>query len=101
MTKEIKLTEDEIKSIDDIRNANTQLVLEYGQISIEKKRLDNRKKEADALYEELLDKESKLLNALREKYKNGSIDLDKKIFIPNDNNNDNKNNLRESISIFD
>lgn len=84
MSKEQKLSTEELAMIDELRRKNQNILIEFGQISISKKNLEEREKEADKKLKEIKSQEQQLVEELRKKYTNGSIDLDRGVYIPAD-----------------
>ena len=63
-----KLTEEELKSIRDIKQEYTNLALTLGELELQKLNLSES-------YKQLIEKESNIAKELREKYGEGTIDL--------------------------
>ena len=63
-----KLTEEELKSIRDIKQEYTNLALTLGELELQKLNLSES-------YKQLLEKEGNIAKELREKYGEGIIDL--------------------------
>jgi len=84
MATEQKLSDKELQSIQQIRQSNQQLLIEFGKIEISERQLEERKRQVDNQYIELKNKEKELLNSLESKYKNGTVDLDKGVYIPSE-----------------
>ena len=78
----IKLTEEEIKQIQELQQSQAALVQELGQISLSEINLGIRKDQAEDFLNELRVKEEEIGKSLNEKYGNGSIDLSTGEFIP-------------------
>ena len=89
MAKSIKFTEEELKSIQDVRDGFDRKVSEFGYIYLERKitseRLDAIAIEEDRLnteYQELVEKERDIVKQLNEKYGTGTVDLTNGEFQP-------------------
>ena len=89
MAKSIKFTEEELKSIQDVREGFDRKVSEFGYIYLERKitseRLDAIAIEEDRLnteYQELVEKERDIVKQLNEKYGTGTVDLTNGEFQP-------------------
>lgn len=80
--EERKLTREELEKIQRIQQLNNQIIVEFGKIEIAQRNLNQRKNRAEGDLEEVRKEEQTLLNELREKYNDGSIDLDRGVFIP-------------------
>lgn len=86
MMEQIKFTQEEINSINELKN-NIQLIFtQLGQVSVERKRVND---ELNALETQFLEQHTQLLNAeqdlfsnLNEKYGDGNYDLSTGIFTP-------------------
>ena len=86
MAKEIKFTNDEVASLEQLRQDVANIFTKLGQLSIEKKR---RIDEVEKLENELLEKHSKLteteqelFKGLNDKYGDGNYDPSTNTFIP-------------------
>lgn len=82
MTGEKKLSKEELNSIQELKQRNQQLLIEYGKLELSRKQLQQTEKELDKQYQQVKAMEEDLLNNLRSKYQNGSIDLDRGVFKP-------------------
>jgi hypothetical protein len=78
-----KLTEEEIKTLQEIQQSNQALVNELGSLEVTKIQIENRYDELVEYYNELKVKEKSFGKELSEKYGDGNIDLSKGEFIPN------------------
>lgn len=86
--KETKLDKEELEKIQRVRELNQQLIVEFGQIEISQRNLNKRKNNAEDALEKVREEEQSLLNELKEKYNDGSIDLDRGVFTPAPAKND-------------
>ena len=82
MSKQIKLTEDELKLINKIKNTRELLLKEFGKISILEIQTENRKEAAKLEFENLENTQIEFAKQLEEKYGKGTIDIESGIFIP-------------------
>ena len=89
MAESIKFTEEELKSIQDIREGFDRKVSEFGYVYLERKvtteRLDAIAEEETRLnteYQELVEKERDIVKQLNEKYGTGTVDLTNGEFKP-------------------
>jgi len=89
MAESIKFTDEELKEINDLREASQAKVVEFGQLKLERlltnQRLENLEKleeTAEKEYVELQEKESQIVNKLNEKYGVGTVDLASGVFVP-------------------
>jgi hypothetical protein len=89
MTEQIKFTEQEVNSINQLKTDVELIFTQLGQISIERKR---RNDELDELESELLERHKELVNTelelfknLNEKYGDGNYDPNTGIFTPINN----------------
>jgi hypothetical protein len=88
MAKEIKFTNDEVASLDQLRQDVANIFTKLGQLSIEKKR---RVDEIETLEGELLNQHSNLqleeqnmFKGLNEKYGDGNYEPTTNVFTPNE-----------------
>lgn len=77
-----KLTQEEIKQLQEVQQQNQALALELGNLELTKIQVKNRYEELVEFHNELKTKEQEFGKTLSEKYGNGTIDLDKGEFIP-------------------
>jgi hypothetical protein len=86
METTIKFTEEEQKSIIDLRTQTTNLFIQLGQIKIEKdKRLKELNDIEDQLlesYQTLVEREQELFKSLNEKYGDGNYNPETGEFVP-------------------
>ena len=87
---EVKFTEEELKSIQDIQKSYTEVTNKLGQLSIAKLRLEQQEvsltKEHDTLVEtfnKIQDDEQKFLDTITEKYGQGTLNPETGVFTPN------------------
>lgn len=78
----IKLTEDEIKDLTDVRTDFQKTTLIIGETEIGIINLKNRKEDLIAALRKLDEKQSELAKKLEDKYGKGSISLDTNEFTP-------------------
>lgn len=78
----IKLTEDEIKDLTDVRTDFQKTTLIIGETEIGIMNLKNRKEDLIAALRKLDEKQSELAKKLEDKYGKGSISLDTNEFTP-------------------
>ncbi len=79
-----KLTEEEIKSIKDLQSTRNSIIVELGNLEVYLFDLSTKKTELQGQLSELAVKDQELGKELSDKYGNGSIDLEKEEFIPQD-----------------
>ena len=89
MSQPIKITQEELDQITELRDANQLKVAEFGQVELElllvSQRMDSldiAKKKLQEDYVELQNKERSLVQTLNEKYGAGQVDLSSGEFIP-------------------
>ena len=86
MTETIKFTEEEVGQINQLRNEVTQVFLQLGQLSLERKRrleeLDSLESQLQQSHQELVQREETLFKSLNEKYGDGNYDPNTGIFTP-------------------
>tara|TARA_R100000234_G_C4961777_1_gene162113 strand:- start:412 stop:696 length:285 start_codon:yes stop_codon:yes gene_type:complete len=91
MTKEIKIDDNLIEDVKKAREENNRLMFEFGNLKLERISLEQRmndieKQESNmtAKYKGNVSKEQKVAGKLKDKYGDGVVNLDKGIFIPNE-----------------
>jgi len=89
MNETIKLTEEEISSVTELREQVVTVISNVGQLKLtmdllkeETKELENKLIEQTSTYTSLLEKEKSLINGVLEKYGVGSLDIDTGVFTP-------------------
>jgi len=80
--EKIKLTEDEIKELTDIRNNFSNLTLMIGETVIGVANLENRKKELLNGLAKITEKQNDISKKLEDKYGEGNISLETGEFSP-------------------
>ena len=89
MENQIKFTEEEITSINQLKTDVELVFLQMGQLSVErKKRLEELEEIESQLlkqHQDLVEKEQELFKSLNEKYGDGNYDPNTGIFIPINN----------------
>lgn len=80
--KSKKLTEEELKKIQELQQKQNDLVKELGQIGLAKLNLDVRQENAKAFLVNLKQEEDIMLRELQDKYGSGTIDTLQGVFIP-------------------
>ena len=78
----IKLSKDEIKLLNSIKNTREMLLKEFGKISILEIQTLTRKEAAKLKFENLENTQMEFAKQLEEKYGKGTIDIESGIFIP-------------------
>ena len=84
MAEDIKFTDEELKSIEDIRVKYSEITQRFGQLSLTKYNLDLQEKKAHTDFESIRAEEQKVLNAITEKYGPGTLDPNTGVFTPSD-----------------
>jgi hypothetical protein len=89
MENQIKFTEDEVKQINQLRDDATNVFLQLGQLTLERKRrleeLDNLESQLLQSQKELAEREENIFKSLNEKYGDGNYDPNTGIFTPINN----------------
>jgi len=83
--EKIKLTEDEIKELTDIRNNFSNLTLMIGEAEVGVANLENRKQELFSGLAKLNEKQNDVSKKLEDKYGKGNISLETGEFSPIEN----------------
>lgn len=78
-----KLTEEQLKALNELQQKNQMLITELGQISLAEINLETRREAAEKFLGELRTAEQNLAKQLEDTYGAGTIDLNKGEFIPN------------------
>ena len=88
-SKEIKFSEDELKSLQDLQNSYQQKQLQFGQLKVQKilvqqqvDGLETSESQLEVEYAEVQETERKLVEELNEKYGPGSLDPATGVFTP-------------------
>tara|TARA_Y100000593_G_scaffold88565_1_gene171110 strand:- start:76 stop:363 length:288 start_codon:yes stop_codon:yes gene_type:complete len=91
MAKEIKFTDDELKSLKNLQTRYLDIQQKFGQLAIGRINLNNRINEMDKLelenkkeFDEIVVEESKLVDELTKKYGQGQLDPNTGVFTPNE-----------------
>ena len=77
-----KFTEEEIASLKEIQTEMDQIIIRFGQISINKEALNSQENQLKKSLSQLKVKEQTLAQTLSDKYGKGSIDIETGTFIP-------------------
>lgn len=81
-TESVKLSETEIRLVTELNRKKDLVAREVGFLAQQRLNLEYRQAEAEKLYRDNLDLERQLGNQFTEKYGNGTIDIEKGVFIP-------------------
>tara|TARA_B100001079_G_scaffold205618_1_gene179390 strand:- start:339 stop:665 length:327 start_codon:yes stop_codon:yes gene_type:complete len=88
-SNEIKFSEDELKSLQDLQNSYQQKQLQFGQLKVQKilvqqqvDGLETSESQLEVEYAEVQETERKLVEELNEKYGPGSLDPATGVFTP-------------------
>ena len=84
MAEDIKFTDEELKSIEQIRVKYAEITQRFGQITLTKYNLDQQEKQAHKDFEAIRAEEQKVLNGITEKYGPGTLDPNTGVFTPSD-----------------
>ena len=84
MAEDIKFTDDELKSIEDIRLKYAEITQRFGQISLTEYNLGKQKEQTHKDFENVRAEEQKVLNGITEKYGPGTLDPNTGVFTPSD-----------------
>lgn len=82
--KSIPLEEQDITNLQIIQNRKTALRNELAEIGLAELALENRKDSAKLFNNKTIEMGSQVGKSLEEKYGKGMLDLDKKVFVPQD-----------------
>jgi hypothetical protein len=81
-TTEVKLTETEIKLATELETKRRNLQQEAASIKLLELQIELRQDNLEQFYTETLELEKQVSETLSNKYGNGSIDIEKGVFIP-------------------
>ena len=88
-SKEVKFTQEELNSIEQLKNNYSSITNALGNLEISRiqteKRLDmlsNEKLRLETQYEQIIQEENNLINTLTEKYGQGNLDINTGVFTP-------------------
>jgi hypothetical protein len=88
-SKDIKFTDDELQSLQDLQNSYQQKQLQFGQLKVQKilvqqqvDGLETSESQLEVEYGEVQETERKLVEELNEKYGPGSLDPATGVFTP-------------------
>ena len=89
MADEIKFTDEELKSLQELSQSYQNIQASFGQIKVQKilnqqqaDALEEAEVKMDADYKDIQDKERELVQSLNEKYGPGSLDPQTGVFTP-------------------
>ena len=82
MSKTIKLTEQELKAIEDIKLRKKAIKEEIADIGLSKINLKIRKEKLEEFYTKTLSNETQIAKGLEEKYGKGSVNVQSGTFTP-------------------
>ena len=82
--KEITLQEEEVNNLTVLQNRKAALRNELADIGLLELSINERKERAKAFNQETLKAQDRIGKELTEKYGQGALDLDRKVFIPQD-----------------
>lgn len=78
----IKLSEIEINQLNDIKNTRNSCIMEFGNISIIRKQLEDRETAALARWNSIQTSERTLAKSLENKYGVGTVNIETGEFLP-------------------
>ena len=84
MADEIKFTDDELKSIEELRSEYVNITNRFGQIALTKYNIERQEEQAETDFEAIRAKEQKVLNCITEKYGPGTLDPNTGVFTPSE-----------------
>lgn len=82
--KEINLQEEEVNNLLVLQNRKTALRNELADIGLLELSIEERKERAKSFHKETTQAQERIGKELTEKYGQGALDLDRKVFIPQD-----------------
>tara|TARA_B100001248_G_scaffold169325_1_gene128254 strand:- start:1476 stop:1733 length:258 start_codon:yes stop_codon:yes gene_type:complete len=84
MADEIKFTDDELKSIEELRSEYVNITNRFGQIALTKYNIERQEEQAETDFEAIRAKEQNVLNGITEKYGPGTLDPNTGVFTPSE-----------------
>jgi len=84
MAKDIKFSDDELKSISEIRTSYAEITNRFGQIQLTKYNLQKQEEQAEIDFESIKVKEQEVLQGITEKYGPGTLDPNTGVFTPSE-----------------
>ena len=82
MAENIKFTDEELKSISEIRTAYAEITNRFGQIELTKYNLQKQAEQAEIDFESIKVKEQEVLQGITDKYGQGTLDPNTGVFTP-------------------
>ena len=84
MAEDIKFSDDELKSISEIRTSYAEITNRFGQIELTKYNLQKQTEQAEIDFESIKIKEQEILQKITEKYGPGTLDPNTGVFTPSE-----------------
>ena len=84
MAEGIKFSDDELKSISEIRTAYAEITNRFGQIELTKYNLQKQVEQAEIDFESVKVKEQEVLQSITKKYGPGTLDPNTGVFTPSE-----------------
>ena len=84
MAENIKFTDEELKSISEIRTAYAEITNRFGQIELTKYNLQKQAEQAEIDFESIKVKEQEVLQGITDKYGPGTLDPNTGVFKPSE-----------------
>ena len=82
MAEDIKFSDDELKSISEIRTSYAEITNRFGQIELTKYNLQKQVEQAEIDFESVKVKEQEILQSITKKYGPGTLDPNTGVFTP-------------------
>ena len=83
MPEEVKFTEEELKQVQNIQAGYQNIQLQFGQLKMAQIRLDEQEIDLENSLKSIQDEEKKFLDAITEKYGEGTLNPESGVFTPN------------------
>ena len=84
MAEGIKFSDDELKSISEIRTAYAEITNRFGHIELTKYNLQKQVEQAEIDFESVKVKEQEILQSITKKYGPGTLDPNTGVFTPSE-----------------
>ena len=85
MPEEVKFTEEELKQVQNIQRSYQNVQNQFGQLKMAQIRLDEQEIELENSLKSIQEEEKKFLEAITEKYGEGSLNSETGVFTPVEN----------------
>ena len=85
MPEEVKLTEEELKQVQNIQRNYASVQNQFGQLKLAQIRLDEQEVDLEEALKSIQSEEKKFLDGITKKYGQGTLNPETGVFIPTEN----------------